>query len=74
MSVMISTIVSTIINVAVLVVIIIGINKSIKCFKNYINTNKKMEKKIDIILNKLENKEDKEHLKFLNFHKNLHNC
>jgi len=55
---MISTIVFTIINFAILIAIIIGIYKSIQGLKNYVNRNKEMEKKIDIILNKLENKKD----------------
>ena len=53
-----STIVFTIVNIAILVAIIIGIYKAIQIFKNYINRSKNMEKKIDIILDKLENKED----------------
>jgi len=53
-----TTIVFTIINFAILIAIIIGIYKAIQGFKNYVNRNKEMEKKIDIILNKLENKKD----------------
>ncbi|MCB2342905.1 hypothetical protein [Clostridium estertheticum] len=49
---------STIINFALLIAIIIGIYKSIQGFKNYVNRNIEMEKKLDTILNKLENKED----------------
>lgn len=52
-------IIATIINFAILFAIIIGIYKSIKYFKNFISRNKEMEKKIDIILNKLENNKDK---------------
>jgi len=55
---MTSTIVFTIINFALLIAIIIGIYKSIQGLKNYVNRNKEMEKKIDLILNKLENKKD----------------
>jgi len=57
-SVSTTTIVFTIINFAILIAIIIGIYKAIQGFKNYVNRNKEMEKKIDIILNKLENKKD----------------
>ncbi|MBW9154774.1 hypothetical protein [Clostridium estertheticum] len=57
-SVRATAIVFTIINFAIIIAIIIGIYKAIQCFKNYVNRNKEMEKKIDIILNKLENKED----------------
>ncbi|MCB2340424.1 hypothetical protein LGK96_08945 [Clostridium estertheticum] len=42
----------------IVIAIIIGIYKAIQGFKNYVNRNKEMEKKIDIILNKLENKKD----------------
>ena len=56
--IMLSTIVFTIVNIAILVAIIIGIYKSIQRFKIYVNRNKKMDEKLDIILNKLENKED----------------
>ena len=56
--IMLSTIVFTIVNIAILVAIIIGIYKSIQRFKIYVNRNKKMDEKLDIILNKLENKKD----------------
>jgi len=52
------TIVFTIINFAILIAIIRGIYKAIQGFGNYVNRNKEMEKKIDIILNKLENKKE----------------
>lgn len=52
------TIVVTIINFIVLFSIIIVVYKSIRGFKNFINKNKEMNKKIDVILDKLENKED----------------
>jgi len=51
-------IIGTIINFAILVIIIIMIYKAIKSFKSFVNRNKEMEKKIDDILNILENKED----------------
>ncbi|MBU3161364.1 hypothetical protein KPL37_16775 [Clostridium frigoris] len=58
MSINLTTIVFTIINFAILIAIIMGIYKSIQVFTKYINRNKEMEEKIDIILNKLENKKD----------------
>ncbi len=58
MGISLSKIIFTIINFALLIAIIIGIYKVMQCFKNHVNRNKEMEKKIDIILNKLENKKD----------------
>jgi len=58
MGVSFSTIGFTIINFVILIAIIIGIYKSIQGVKNYVNRNKEMEKNIDTILNKLENKKD----------------
>lgn len=52
-------IIATVINFAILFVIIIGIYKAIQRSKDFIRRNKEMEKKIDIILNKLENDKDK---------------
>lgn len=52
------TIICTVINFVLLFLIIVIIYKSIRGFKNFIDRNKKMDKKIDTILNKLENKED----------------
>ena len=52
-------IVGTIINIAILFAILLLIYKGTKGFKNFINRNKEMEKKIDLILNKLKDKEDK---------------
>ncbi|WP_259473291.1 hypothetical protein [Clostridium estertheticum] len=48
----------TIVNIAIVVALIIGIYKAIQIFKSFLNRSKNMEKKIDIILDKLENKED----------------
>lgn len=53
------SIIITIINFALLISIIFGIYRAIKGFKNFIIRNKEMDKKIDIILNKLEDKGDK---------------
>ncbi|MBW9170921.1 hypothetical protein K2F43_06820 [Clostridium estertheticum] len=52
------TIFFTIVNIAIVVALIIGIYKAIQIFKSYVNRSKNMEKKIDIILDKLENKKD----------------
>ncbi|APC40881.1 hypothetical protein [Clostridium estertheticum] len=48
----------TLVNIAILVAFIIGIYKAIQSFKDFVNRSKSMEKKIDIILDKLENKKD----------------
>lgn len=48
----------TIINIGLYLVILIGIFKAIKEIKNFINRNKEMDIKIDVIINKLDNKED----------------
>ncbi|MBU3071920.1 hypothetical protein [Clostridium estertheticum] len=45
-----TTIVFTIINFAIIIAIIIGIYKAIQSFKNYVNRNKEMEKKISALL------------------------
>ncbi|MBU3191538.1 hypothetical protein K9O30_19470 [Clostridium bowmanii] len=52
------SIIITVINFILLFATIIVIYKAIRGFKNFINRNKEMDKKIDVILNKLENKED----------------
>lgn len=48
----------TIINIVLYLAILIGIFKAIKEIKNFTTRNKEMAKKIDVIMNKLENKED----------------
>lgn len=53
-----ATIMFTVINFALLFAIIIVIYKVIQSFKSFINRNKEMEKKIDIIIKKLGNWED----------------
>lgn len=53
-----ATIMFTVINFALLFAIIVVIYKVIQSFKSFINRNKEMEKKIDIILKKLRNWED----------------
>ncbi|HEY8890330.1 MAG TPA: hypothetical protein VIM70_08750 [Clostridium sp.] len=52
-------IIFTVINLALLFAIIVVIYKVIQGITRFVNRNKEMEKKIDVILNKLENKEDK---------------
>ncbi|WP_373845000.1 hypothetical protein [Clostridium sp.] len=51
-------IICTVINFILLFLIMVIIYKSIRGFKNFIDRNKEMDKKIDSILNKLENKKD----------------
>ncbi|NNU76276.1 hypothetical protein [Clostridium estertheticum] len=58
MEISLFTIFFTIVNIAIVVALIIGIYKAIQIFKSYVNRSKNMEKKIDIILDKLENKKD----------------
>ncbi|WP_368489925.1 hypothetical protein [Clostridium sp. BJN0013] len=50
------TVILTIVNFLVLFAIIIGVYKLIKGFKNFINRNKDMDRKIDNILSELKNK------------------
>lgn len=52
------TIIATVINFALLAAIIILLYKAVQGIKNFVNRNKEMDKKIDDILNKLEDKED----------------
>ena len=59
MSISYVTIMFTMINLAILFAIIVFIYKAIQGFNRFVNRNKEMEKKIDIILNKLENEEEK---------------
>ncbi|KAA8674906.1 hypothetical protein F3O63_06315 [Clostridium sp. HV4-5-A1G] len=53
------SIIITIVNFALLIAIIFGIYRVIKSFKNFFIRNKEMDKKIDVILNKLDDKENK---------------
>ena len=55
-------VIGTVINFALLFVIIIVIYKAIQGFKKFVDRNKEMEKKIDIILSKLEDKKDRWYL------------
>ena len=50
------TIIATIINFIILIAIIILVYKGIKSIKNFINRNKELNRKVDIILSKLEQK------------------
>ncbi|WP_409069269.1 carboxymuconolactone decarboxylase [Clostridium sp. FAM 1755] len=52
------SIIAVIVNFILLFLIIIGIFKGIQSIKHFINRNKEMEKKLDIIMSKLENKQD----------------
>lgn len=42
------------INFGLVILIIIGIYKGVKGFKSFINRNKQMDEKMDVILNELE--------------------
>lgn len=53
------TIIATLINFVLIVAIIMVICKAIMGIKNYINKSKELDKKVDIILNKLDEKENK---------------
>ncbi|PRR79850.1 hypothetical protein [Clostridium vincentii] len=53
-----STIIMSVINLVLLFAVLVVIYKGIQVLKNFVNRNKEMDKKIDIILNKLENRED----------------
>lgn len=55
----IATILSTIINIALLIAIIILLYKATKGIKNFINRNKELDKKVDIILSKLDMEDNK---------------
>jgi hypothetical protein len=50
------TIAATIINLILFVAIAIVVYKAIQGIKGFINRNKELDKKVDTILNKLENK------------------
>lgn len=49
-------ILATIINFAILIAIIILLYKAIKGVKNFINRNKELDRKLDIILSELDHK------------------
>ncbi|MBU3111851.1 hypothetical protein [Clostridium lacusfryxellense] len=53
------TIISVVINLAVVAAIIVVVSRALQMFKNLTAMNKKIYEKIDVILDKLENKEDK---------------
>lgn len=59
MEIEITTLVWTIINISLLIAIIILLYKMIKGIRNFINRNKMLDKKVDIILSKLD-REDNE--------------
>jgi hypothetical protein len=53
------TIAASIVNVILFAAITIVIYKAIQGIKGFINRNKELENKVDTILNKIENKNDK---------------
>ena len=55
-----STIIITVVNFVLLLAAIVVIYKVAQAFKDFIRRNKRMENKINVILKKLENKEDKQ--------------
>ncbi len=55
----ISIIIATIINLALLIAIIILLYKAIKGIKSFINKNKELNKKVDIILSEMDKKDSK---------------
>ena len=59
MEINILTVIATLINFALLVAIIIVLFKAIKGIKSFINRNKELDKKVDIILSKLDKKDNK---------------
>jgi large-conductance mechanosensitive channel len=52
------TIIATIINFSLLIAIIIAIYKAVSAVKNFINRNKELDKKVDTILSKLDDKDN----------------
>ena len=50
------TVIWSVFNIVLLGAILIGIYKGVKSFKSFIVRNREMDKKVDIILSKLENK------------------
>ncbi|APH13742.1 hypothetical protein NPD5_1682 [Clostridium sporogenes] len=52
------SIIASIINLVLLFLIITAIFKGIQSLKHFIKRNKEMDKKLDTIIKKLENKED----------------
>ena len=50
------TIIATMINIALLVAIIILLFKAVKGIRNFLARNKELDKKVDLILSKLEEK------------------
>lgn len=59
MDINILTISTALINFSILFAIIIVLLKSIKGIKNFINRNKELDNKLDIILSKLDEKDNK---------------
>lgn len=59
MEINIFPLIATTINIALLIAIIIVLSKTIKGIKNFINRNKELDKKVDTILSKLDEKDNK---------------
>lgn len=53
-----SVIIISLINIVLLIVIILGLYKAYRGIRDFIIGNKEMNKKVDIILNKLNDKND----------------
>ncbi|MCH3963030.1 MAG: hypothetical protein LKE46_02040 [Clostridium sp.] len=51
----------TIVNFVILVIILMELYKAIRGIRNFVNRNKELNKKVDAILSKVEDKENKEH-------------
>ncbi|VYU49551.1 carboxymuconolactone decarboxylase [Clostridium tertium] len=52
----IATIIATTLNIALLIAVIFLIYKFIRIIRNFINKHNELDKKVDAILNKLDNK------------------
>lgn len=52
------SIIALVINLVLIFLIIKAISKAIQSLKHFINRNKEMDKKLDIIISKLENKQN----------------
>jgi len=52
------TIISVVINLAIVAAIIVVVSRALQMFKDLTAMNRKIYEKIDVILDKLENKED----------------
>lgn len=55
------TVIITIVNFIILAIILMALYKAIRGIRNFVNRNKELNKKVDAILSKLEDKENKKH-------------